>query len=111
MLYYMCVLITCASALANLIFAVSALIRQRGRVQADTFYYAVRSVVLFGMAVVPLVLYSVDMLLLIALGMILTQVLDGIIGIRLHKVWNAIGPFLMAAVNSGVLFLLLYVPS
>lgn len=97
--YIICALITVASALTSLGFSVQAALGSDRVSQVNAFYAASRSIALAIAAIAALFIQSVPFLVAIAGIMIVVQVLDAVIGLRIHSALKTYGPGITALFN------------
>lgn len=105
-MYLFCSIITLVSAGLGLAFSLAYALRGRGMVRDNALYWAARSAALLGLAVLPCVLPSPALLGAVTGAMLLVRLLDGIIGLWRGRVFNAAGPFALAALHALSLFFL-----
>ena len=102
-----CPVFTCISALVSLGFSVEAIMKAEKEAKTNALYAASRSIALVVITVVAFIIRSRDMIIIGAVGMIIVQALDGIVGIKIKNVFKTIGPFLTSIVNMVLIFLYL----
>ena len=105
-MYLFCSIITLVSAGLGLAFSLAYALRGTGMARDNALYWAARSLALLGLAVLPCILSSTALLGAVTGAMLLVQLLDGAIGLWRGRVFNAAGPFALAALHALSLFLL-----
>jgi hypothetical protein len=101
--YNCCALVTALSALVSLGFSVAALATEQGRARTIALYAAARSLAYAVIAAVPLALRLPLWLQAAAVGMIIVQGADALIGLTLSDRLKTLGPALTALVNAAAL--------
>ncbi|MGI8576656.1 MAG: hypothetical protein ACR2KG_01800 [Nocardioidaceae bacterium] len=101
--YWVCALVTLASALTSLGFSLKALTSTHNKSRTNAMYAAVRSAALAFAAVVPLFMESRSWLEAIAIAMIFVQSLDTVIGLKMRDALKTYGPAATALTNLAVL--------
>jgi hypothetical protein len=96
--YYICVLITIASAFTSLGFSAQA-VRAANNEQISALYAATRSVALAIVSLAPLFYHSKPFLVAIAIAMIIIQALDAAIGFTIKNQLKTYGPIATALFN------------
>lgn len=107
-MYIFCAAVTALSAALSLLFSVLFAHRGRGGERINALYMAIRSAALFGLALVPFFVPSVPILAAAAGAMLVTQLLDAVLGACLRRPVNTLGPLLLAALHGACLFVLLH---
>lgn len=107
-MYSLCAAVTLLSAALGAVFSIVFAVRGRGGERTNALYMAARAAALFGLALVPFFVRSVPLLAAVTGAMLVTQLLDGILGVLLRRPANAAGPFFLAALHGACLVFLLY---
>jgi hypothetical protein len=97
--YWICAVVTLISALTSLSFSVVALSNSDGKAQVNAMYASARSTALAIASVVVLFDRSRSWLEAIAVTMIIVQLLDAAIGIKIHDKMKTYGPATTALAN------------
>jgi hypothetical protein len=105
--FYVCAVITAASAFTSLGFSIAALAPAHGEARTNAMYTAARSVALAIISLVPFFYQSTPFLMAIALTMIVVQAADALIGVRLRNSLKTYGPATTAVCNLIALLWLL----
>ncbi|KRM58611.1 hypothetical protein [Secundilactobacillus malefermentans] len=106
MAYYLCAAFTLISALVSLGFSIDAYHSAQPETALTNAKYALSRSTAIALIMVGLILIkSTPALMVIALIMIIVQLLDGLIGIKI-SLFKAIGPLVTAIVNAVLLAVL-----
>ncbi len=106
-MYYFCAAITLISAVVSLGFSVEAIIKGKENNKINALYTSSRSVALLCVSIVPIFIFSKEIMIVTSVGMIIVQFLDGFVGIKIRNTFKTLGPFITAIVNCIVLVLFL----
>ncbi|GAT18457.1 hypothetical protein IWT5_00731 [Secundilactobacillus silagincola] len=109
MTYYLCAIFTLISATVSFGFAIEAYItaKKQPNHSSTTAQYAVsRSLALLIVSIGLVIFASKPYLIALAVAMILVQLFDGLIGLKVSR-FKTIGPLLTALVNSVLLLMLI----
>ncbi|HEV7640908.1 MAG TPA: hypothetical protein VGO39_08590 [Gaiellaceae bacterium] len=96
--FWICAGVTALSAFVSLGYAVAAVVSP-GEARTNAMYALSRSVALAVVSLVPLVSQTRSSLLTIALGMVIVQALDAVVGATLHDPMKTFGPASLGLVN------------
>ena len=107
MAYYLTVFVTLASTLLGMAFAIHAAVKGRHTERYNALYLLTRSAAFVLLAIVPLFWHSESLLIAVTSAMLLVQLIDGIIGIRLKSRMRTAGPFLLTVLHAACLLLLI----
>lgn len=105
--YYICAGVTLISAVLGTAFSIGAVVRGKGKDRENALYMFARSLVLVGIALIPVFMEVNEILLLITGAMLLIQVIDGCIGNAIKSRMRTVGPFIMAAGHAICLFIII----
>ena len=97
--FYVCAIITAASAFTSFGFSVMALRLAKDESYNNAMYAAARSVALALISLVPFFYHATAFLAAIALIMILVQAIDAVIGVRIRSALKTFGPAATAFFN------------
>jgi hypothetical protein len=97
--FYVCALLTAASAFTSFGFSIAALLSAKGEAHTNTMYAVARSLALALISLVPLFYHAQPFLVAISLAMILVQVFDAFVGTRIRIRHKTFGPAALALAN------------
>ncbi len=104
--FYMCALITAASAFTSLGFSIQAALVNTKLQSA--LYATARSLAVASVCLIPFFYHSTEFLTSIAIIMIIVQALDAIIGFKAKNTLKSYGPMVTSILNLFALIWLLY---
>lgn len=101
--YWICALVTVASAFTSFGFSVASVLSTDGDAQTNALYAFARSLALAIASIVALFDHSRPWLEAIAVTMIVVQLADAVIGLKIHKAMKTYGPAITALANIAAL--------
>ncbi len=101
--YWVCAVVTVASAFTSLGFSVATVVSTDGSAQTNAMYASARSVALAIASIVALFDHSRPWLEAIAVTMIVVQLADAVIGLKIHEAMKTYGPAMTALANIAAL--------
>jgi hypothetical protein len=101
--FWVCAAVTLISALTSIGFSVATLVSSDGKAQVNAMYASSRSAALVVVSVVVLFDHSRSWLEALAVSMIIVQLLDTVIGVKIQDKMKTYGPAVTALVNLVVL--------
>lgn len=106
--FWICALVTLASALVSLGYSLVALRGPSGDTLTASRYAAARSIALALAAVVALFTGSVTFVAAVAIAMIVVQAIDAVVGVTIEDRMKTIGPAVVAILNFAALIWMLF---
>lgn len=97
--FLICALVTLASALTSLGFYIAAYLQSDKTSRINAMYAISRSIAIIAICFVPFINNSSSWLVATATTMIIVQILDALIGIKINNTLKTFGPAITAAVN------------
>ena len=98
-MYYSCAAITVISALVSLGFSFEAIAKGKDNNNINALYASSRSVALLYVSIVPIFIFSKEIMIVTSVGMIIVQFLDGFVGIKIKNKLKTLGPFITAIIH------------
>lgn len=105
--YYVCAGITLISAVFGVGFSIGAVVKGKDIEKENALYMFARSLVLVGIALIPVCTKANQILIIVTAAMLLLQVIDGGIGIRIKSRMRTVGPFIMAICHAVCLLVII----
>lgn len=97
--YYLCALVTFASAFTSLGFSIAAYRNVNNSTRISEMYTLSRSFALALASVIPIIYHTVQWLSAIAIIMIIVQAIDAYIGVKLKDLLKTYGPAMTSLLN------------